>query len=417
MKLKITTTNCCNIKNKMASGIKYTLEDWKQICTEKHNGLYTYDLITEYKNKSQIMDIYCTKHNLLFQQCANSHIRGMTGCEECKKEKNRLGKLKEQEEVFSKIREKYPHFDLSEAEYKGMLTPIRVICRNKDRNGNEHGVFNPTPANLLNGHACKKCGDERTADSNRMGLERFLERAKKIHPNYDFSLVKEYKSVDDEIEVICHALDEFGNEHGVFKTTPHRILHGNKCRKCQNLEKITVETWKKRCEKIHCNKYDYSLVDFENVDDIVQIICPTHGVFQQCARKHMQGHGCKNCNNSFLENSVLRTLNENKIEFITHDKNILHGLELDFYLPKYNVAIECQGEQHFVPKSFGCLDEEKVLSNFELQKERDLRKKSLCKENGIKLVYFLDKQFNKYLETDDIYFNNVDDLMEYINNN
>ena len=43
-------------------------------------------------------------------------------------------------------------------------------------------------------------------------------------------------------------------------------------------------------------------------------------------------------------------LKENNIEFETQKRfKWLGGKSLDFYLPKYNIAIECQGLQHFRP--------------------------------------------------------------------
>lgn len=56
---------------------------------------------------------------------------------------------------------------------------------------------------------------------------------------------------------------------------------------------------------------------------------------------------------------------------------------LDFYLPEYNIAIEYQGEQHFKPvKYFG--GEKRYLDRL----ERDNRKKILCEENNVKIIYF-----------------------------
>lgn len=82
---------------------------------------------------------------------------------------------------------------------------------------------------------------------------------------------------------------------------------------------------------------------------------------------------------------------------------------LDFYLSEYNIAIECQGMQHFIPvEHFG--GEENFISI----QGRDKRKKRLCKENGVELIYFLDKKYNSYMEEDDIYFNKKEDLLKYI---
>lgn len=54
---------------------------------------------------------------------------------------------------------------------------------------------------------------------------------------------------------------------------------------------------------------------------------------------------------------------------------------MDFYLPKYNVAIECQGKQHFGLGGWNNKDYTSI-------KERDERKRRLCEENGVKLLYY-----------------------------
>lgn len=54
---------------------------------------------------------------------------------------------------------------------------------------------------------------------------------------------------------------------------------------------------------------------------------------------------------------------------------------LDVYIPSLNVAIEYQGRQHYEPlEIFG--GEE----NFKIQQHRDIKKKQLCAENGVKLI-------------------------------
>ena len=57
-------------------------------------------------------------------------------------------------------------------------------------------------------------------------------------------------------------------------------------------------------------------------------------------------------------------------------------MRLDFYLPKHNIAIECQGEQHFrAVKYFGG---EKRLKDAQ---KCDKLKKSLCEQHGISIHY------------------------------
>ena len=55
---------------------------------------------------------------------------------------------------------------------------------------------------------------------------------------------------------------------------------------------------------------------------------------------------------------------------------------LDFYLPEYNIAIECQGIQHFEEVQY--FGGEKGLKE---NKKRDKKKYDLCKEHGVVIFY------------------------------
>lgn len=50
-----------------------------------------------------------------------------------------------------------------------------------------------------------------------------------------------------------------------------------------------------RFKTTHNDKYDYSLVNYENVRTKVDIICKKHGVFSQLPLHHIKGQGCKKC--------------------------------------------------------------------------------------------------------------------------
>lgn len=84
-----------------------------------------------------------------------------------------------------------------------------------------------------------------------------------------------------------------------------------------------------------------------------------------------------------LENHEIRYINEKKFNWLKYRS----FLKLDFYLPDKNIAIECQGEQHFRPvKKFGGLESLKLIQ------ERDRIKKELCEKHGIKIEYITYKQ-------------------------
>lgn len=66
-----------------------------------------------------------------------------------------------------------------------------------------------------------------------------------------------------------------------------------------------------------------------------------------------------------------------------HRPRTLDHLEMDIWLPDYNIGIEYQGIQHYEPvKHWG------GKRGLEKVQARDARKKELAEENGIRLVYF-----------------------------
>lgn len=96
---------------------------------------------------------------------------------------------------------------------------------------------------------------------------------------------------------------------------------------------------------------------------------------------------CSKCNGSYMERQVKNLLVLNNIQFEEQKKfNKLvgingGGLSYDFYLPRLNILIECQGEQHYNPFGF-----DKDNSKLNKQIEHDLRKKNYAIENNISLI-------------------------------
>jgi hypothetical protein len=92
--------------------------------------------------------------------------------------------------------------------------------------------------------------------------------------------------------------------------------------------------------------------------------------------------GEANVSETILKNIISNIFSEDKI--LTHHRpNWLEGLELDIFLPSRNIGIEYQGQQHFHPiKAWGGI---KALQKL---RERDQRKRLLCKENSVLLIEF-----------------------------
>ncbi len=61
---------------------------------------------------------------------------------------------------------------------------------------------------------------------------------------------------------------------------------------------------------------------------------------------------------------------------------------LDFYLPKHNIAIECQGVQHFEPTDFAKRGKKWAEKQFQTTIKRDKEKLEKCNNNNVKLLYY-----------------------------
>ena len=224
--------------------------------------------------------------------------------------------------------------------------------------------------------------------------EEFIKKSNKIHNNkYDYSKL-EYTKIKDKGVFICP-------EHGEFVQQLQKHLYGQGCPICAYLKKFsTKEEFIKKSNKIHNNKYIYSEVIYTHNKNKVCIICPIHGMFYMRPLNHLQGCGCPRCKMSYLEKEIEKFLIENNIIYETQKRfEWLKPQSVDFYLPEYNIAIECQGIQHFK-----CVEYFGGQEEFKKRLELDLIKKKKCDENKIKLIYYSNiENFN--------IINNLDELL------
>ena len=231
-------------------------------------------------------------------------------------------------------------YDYSQVVYVNNKTKVKIVCF-------KHGVFKQKPADHLQNHGCKICGYNDSRKSLLLTTEDFIERSKLIHDDlYDYSLV-DYKGMHIKIKIICPI-------HGVFEQRPDDHLHNHKCALCSERKSSTNEFIKK-AQKVHGNKYDYSLVNYKNAGTKVKIICPVHGVFEQRPYNHLS-NGCKMCSGNFLNTTD---------EFIKKAQKV-HGNKYDYTLVDYKntdtkVKIICPKHGIFEIKPYshlrcGCLE-------------------------------------------------------------
>lgn len=267
-----------------------------------------------------------------------------------------------------------------------------------------HGDFLQSPNHHLRGVGCPKCNG-----GVHMEFEEFNERAKKIHGDkYDYSKIDLINRKNGKVCIICP-------EHGEFWQTPTKHLDGHGCPNCCHSKKYTTETFIEACnKKFGENFIDYSKVNYINRNTDILLKCKKCGKeFLMNPHNHLKrGDGCPVCRLSKLEKEVYNKLLKEGIKFDLHKwfswlNNGKSHKSLDFYLPDYSAAIECQGIQHFKPIDF--FGGKKM---YEIQSKNDIEKYELCKENGIDVKYFsnFDEKCNYKV------FSNLDELISVIRN-
>ena len=331
-----------------------------------HGDKYDYSKV-EYVNNNTRVCIICPEHGE-FWVTPHNHLRGRR-CKNCYFESRKLETNDFIKKAIKKHGNKYDYskVDLKHRDENGKIC---IICP-------EHGEFWQTPDNHLSGKGCATCGGTKKSDT-----EKFVIKARKVHGDkYDYSKA-EYVDSTTKVCIICP-------EHGEFWQKPNNHLSGQGCPECcinnrANRKRLTLESFIERSQEIHGNKYDYSKVKYINNSTKVCIICPIHGEFLQTPGKHLIGQGCPICSESRLEEETRVLLESNNLKFEYQKRTSWLGKKsLDFYLPDYNIAIECQGKQHFIASDF--FGGEKRLLETKL---RDREKADLCKSNGIKLIYY-----------------------------
>lgn len=385
---------------------KKTTEEFISEAIEIHGETYNYSNV-EYVNQLTEVCIICSEHGEFWQKPKN-HLKGY-GCPKCGRDKIRKNRKLSTEDFIEKSKKLHGDFyDYTKVKYEDVGTEVCIMCPT-------HGEFWQKPCHHLAGCGCPKCRrhcekpKESKAVYNNITDDVTFGKIynQRYGKNYDFSKCG-YVNMKSDVNVVCP-------KHGNFVLKAFYLMHdGRYCPKCameykKNLFSSNTNEFIQKSKLIHGNnRYDYTLTDYINNKTKVKIIChekdvngEEHGMFEQTPANHLKNRGCPKCKEDKLvyENKLYIHLCEifDKNEIIRQyrNKEILDNLSLDFYIPKYKVAIEHQGSQHFRPLNyFGGVEKFHVLC------ENDRKKEFLCKENGITLIYFT---YEKYVVSD--YYN------------
>ena len=275
-----------------------------------------------------------------------------------------------------------------------------------------HGDFSVIPDNHTGKKrvGCRECKNNELKEKLSFSFKKFIKLAKeKFGEKFEY-YEEEYISYQSPTKIKCP-------KHGFFKQTPIKHIDSKfGCKYCgsENVwkvrQKIDTKTFIERARKKHGNYYDYSLVDCNGTDSVVTIKCPIHGFFNQNAKDHYDGKGCRYCNTSKGEKRIREYLINKKgysinniIQWTQKKYNDLKDkylLSYDFYLEQDNLLIEYNGIQHYKYKKRFY----KTPHDFHIQLHHDWLKRKYAKKHGIKLLVISYKEFDN-IET--ILENNV----------
>lgn len=353
-----------------------------------------------YKNNKTYLILKCNKCGKIWDTtCYDKLVNGNRGCPNCIPNK----KLTE-EDALRKIQEICKERDYTflgfNGKFEGISTKLKLKCNKcgKEWNGTSYNNLKKIDRKS---HTCGR-NNPSSMSNNFLSREIMAKRLNKLlnNTNLEFiSFVEDTLVPTNGTHVILKC-----NKCGRTMTYLYRYLFSKKgeikCRVCEFNSKFSDdETRKNVIEK--CTYLNYTFLGFETKDGLydgkrtrLKLKCNKCGYtwnttsYSQFIKHTIK---CKGCSNSWkMEKEIETILRKNSIKYI-HDcrskilpwlKNKI-SMSLDFYLPDYNAAIECQGREHF----------ESVLDfggekTFKETIERDKKKLLLCKEHDVKLLYY-----------------------------
>jgi very-short-patch-repair endonuclease len=132
-------------------------------------------------------------------------------------------------------------------------------------------------------------------------------------------------------------------KHGGFWVRPDSHVNKVGCPSCKGGVKYTQNDFIRLATISHGGKYDYSNVEYVNSRTKVKILCDKHGYFEMSPANHLIGQGCPSC--SGVKRKTL-------IDFV-NQSNIIHNHQYDYSKVQYKnnrvkVEIICKKHGNFM---------------------------------------------------------------------
>lgn len=350
------------------------------------------EYVEELKVKNPTVEVigkYVDSHTKIMHKCLNDGcgyeweaapnniIRGR-GCPKCNGKINRTN-----EDYINQVSLIHPNIIVL-GTYKNNITPIlhKCIVHNFE--------WDAYPCNILSGHGCPKCRDDKLSNERKKSQEEYIEDVKSINGNIE--VVGKY--INAHTPIIHKCLNNGCGYEWMAK--PNNILAGKGCPMCYGRMLKSNDEYIKEIHELN--------PDIEVVGAYVNAKTPIEHRCKICNHTWiasptnvLNGTGCPICHESSGERRIRQWLDNNGVLYVfqkifddCRDKN---PLPFDFYLPEHNMCIEYNGGQHYFPvEHFGGQEA------FELRVKHDEIKMKYCKDNNIRLLVIpYDKDVNEEL--------------------
>lgn len=343
------------------------------------------EVMDEYKGTKIKLKCKCLIHNYIWEAKPENLFMGK-GCPLCGKEKSTISRTKPKESFFEKLQKINNNIELL-SDYSNLSTKVKCRCLI------DNNIWFASPEKLLQGKGCPVCGRQRTINSARYTTEAFVEKLKQINPY--IKILGEYTNSKTPIECLC-----VKHNHTWF-IRPSDLLRGKSCKFC-GIEKLSSSKLKSSelflKEMLDLNPNIKIESQYINSQTKIKCFCELCGnIWEAIPNNLLKQRGCPKCFSSNGEKKIEQFLIKNNIEYIREfvfkDCADIQPLRFDFYLPKHNLCIEYDGEQHFKPVNFGGCDDTQAKKSFVKTVKHDAIKNNYCTKHGIDLIRIDYKNF------------------------
>lgn len=353
---------------------KFTYEKVKEMFEQRDCELVS----KEYVNCDTPLEYICNKHrNEGIQDIDLHHFNRGQGCKFCGKENKKSGREKPLEEYHAKELAISKGMEFVKITRENSILYVYYICP-KHRNV---GVQRTTIEGMRRMKVgCTYCiGRHKTTESFRREIFN-------INPN--IKIKGEYINAKTPIECECLI------DGTIWFPTPNALLNGQGCPECGRIasNKNSTKTNEEFVYQLSIANPDIiPLQEYIQAKIPIWVMCKKCGYKWQMTPDQLLHSGC--CQECSATN------NEKKLgDILTNWGCIIERqkkydncrdqlpLPFDIYLPEYNILIEYDGEQHYMPVNFGGISDEEAIENLKKTQYHDAIKNEYCHQNNIPII-------------------------------